>query len=101
MRTDPRVTRKTSLITGASSGIGRELAKRFARDGFGLVLVARDAARLEELSEELRRSCNVTVTVLLNDLSQPTAAVDIFGSSTILVNACWPTSVDKAGHHAY
>jgi uncharacterized protein len=41
------MTKKTALITGASGGIGYELAKVFAREGFNLVLVARSGARLQ------------------------------------------------------
>ena len=59
MHNVPGDTSKTALITGASSGIGYELTKLFARDGFGLVLVARDAPRLEKMADELRRSSNV------------------------------------------
>ena len=42
-----------ALITGASSGIGRELAWHFARDGIDVVLVARRRARLEELASQI------------------------------------------------
>ena len=69
---------KTALITGASSGIGYELTKRFARDGCTLVLVARNAPQLAQIAEELRRSAQVTVTVIAQDLSQPTAADEIY-----------------------
>src|SRR5690625_5577264 len=44
----------TSLITGASSGLGTEYARQLARRGDRLVLVARDTARLEALTSELR-----------------------------------------------
>lgn len=64
-----------ALITGASSGIGYELAKRFARDGHDLVLVARSRERLEEISKELS---GVSVKVIAKDLSHPRAALDIF-----------------------
>lgn len=62
------------LITGASSGIGATYARRFARRGHPLVLVARDEARLNALAAQLRAECGVTVDVLRADL---TAAADL------------------------
>ena len=59
------------LITGASSGIGRELARLFAGDGADLVLVARSEDRLRELAGELAAECGVTVEVVPADLSRP------------------------------
>lgn len=61
----------TVLITGASSGIGAVYADRFARRGHDLVLVARDAARLEALAERLRAETGVSVEVLRADLTDP------------------------------
>jgi short-subunit dehydrogenase len=63
----------TALITGASGGIGRELAWRFARGGYDLVLVARSTERLAELADQLRRDAGVTVTPLPADLADPGA----------------------------
>jgi uncharacterized protein len=60
---------ETVLITGASSGIGLELAKCFAEDLSRLVLVARNKAALETLDEELRRAHKIEVIVLVADLS--------------------------------
>jgi len=60
----------TVLITGASSGIGATYAKRFARRGHDLVLVARDKARLEALAARLRAECDVAVDVLPADLTK-------------------------------
>ncbi len=60
---------ETVLITGASSGIGLELAKCFAAGGSRLVLVARNTSALETLAEELRRDCKVEAIVLTADLS--------------------------------
>jgi short-subunit dehydrogenase len=62
--------RKTALITGASSGIGLDLARLFARDGWELVLVARNETRLRELASQL----GVPTTVIAADLSKPDAA---------------------------
>lgn len=63
-------TNKTAFITGASSGIGEAYARRLARDGFDLVLVARRAKLLEEIASELEKSCGVKVRVLPADLSR-------------------------------
>ncbi|MGZ8274407.1 MAG: SDR family NAD(P)-dependent oxidoreductase [Burkholderiaceae bacterium] len=71
------VTRKqearTVLITGASSGIGEALAKRFARAGHGLVLVARTKEKLQALAAVLSAEHRITVSVEPADLTQPDA----------------------------
>ena len=68
----------TALVTGASSGIGYELSRLLARDGFSLVLVARDNGRLEKAGRELREQFNVSVKVIPKDLSEPRAADEVF-----------------------
>jgi len=68
---------ETVLITGASSGIGRELALLFAASGSGLVLVARREDRLRELSRELSSRFGVQVRVLAKDLTLPSACHEI------------------------
>jgi short-subunit dehydrogenase len=59
------------LITGASTGIGSVYAERFARRGHDLVLVARDAARLEAVAGRLRRESGVAVDTVKADLTGP------------------------------
>src|SRR5881394_2594555 len=57
--------RKTALITGASSGIGADFARLFAREGYDLVLVARGEAKLRELG--------LPATIIAADLTDPAA----------------------------
>src|SRR2546425_1215884 len=66
-----------ALVTGASSGIGAAVARRIARDGRHLVLVARRTDRLEALAHELEQGHNVRVHVIARDLIQPGAARDL------------------------
>lgn len=69
---------QTVLITGASSGIGLELAKIFAHHGFHLVLVVRRKEQLEQLASELQKADGVSCVVLTKDLTQPSAAQEIY-----------------------
>ncbi len=73
---------ETVLITGASSGIGLELAKCFAADGCRLILVARSQDALEKLAGDLRRENHVEVVVLPGDLSQSETPLRIFNELT-------------------
>ncbi len=66
-----------ALITGASSGIGLELARVFARERYDLALVARSAARLEEIASELRAKDRVAVDAIAADLSLPDAPAEV------------------------
>lgn len=69
--------RQTALITGASSGIGWELAKLFVKDGHGLVLVARSGDKLENLRRDLTAAHGIPVTVIAKDLADPKAPAEI------------------------
>ncbi|MEZ6137560.1 MAG: SDR family oxidoreductase [Pirellulaceae bacterium] len=66
-----------TLITGASSGIGLELAELFAAGGDDVVLVARSEAKLNELAERLHQLYSVQAIVIASDLSKPTAADEL------------------------
>lgn len=70
-----------ALITGASSGIGRHLAYRFAADGFHVLLVARRADRLEELAGEIRLA-GMSATALPADLTVENERIDIYNKVT-------------------
>ncbi len=69
---------KTALITGASNGIGYELARVHAENEVNLVLVARRKDKLEELRSELEKKYKVWVYTIGKDLSVPGAAKDIY-----------------------
>ncbi len=71
-------TNKTALITGASSGIGKELAHIHAKQGGNLVVVARSESKLNELKEELEKAYEVTVLVIAKDLSHFNAAEEVY-----------------------
>ena len=68
----------TALITGASSGIGRDLAHQFAADGYDLVVVARRAVALDELVRDVTRAYGVKARAISADLAQPAVAREIY-----------------------
>jgi len=69
---------QTALITGASAGIGYDLAKIFAKEGHNLVLVARNQSALETLAEELRVRHSIEVRVIPKDLAVATSPDEIY-----------------------
>lgn len=70
--------KNTALITGASNGIGLELAKIHAAKGGDLVLVARNKSKLEDLKTTLQQQFDITVLTIEKDLSEPNAATEIY-----------------------
>ena len=68
---------QTALITGASVGIGYELAREFARGGYHLVLVARNAEKLKAVAEEMR-TLGVAADYVVADLAQAGAVLGLF-----------------------
>lgn len=74
-------TSQATLITGASNGIGLELAKLQAQQGANLVLVARSEDKLNALKNELEAKHNISVNVVVEDLSDSTSAQRIFDNT--------------------
>ncbi len=70
--------KNTALITGASNGIGLELARVHASKGGDLVLVARNKSKLDEIKAELEKQFNVAVYTIGKDLSASNAAQEIY-----------------------
>jgi uncharacterized protein len=73
---------KTALITGASFGIGLELARIFAREGYNLVLVARSADKLRQLASELEKAHGTRSLILAVDLTDPGAPAYVLDQTT-------------------
>ncbi len=69
---------KTALITGASSGMGREFAFLLAKEGYDLVVVARRLDRLNDLASEIAKIYPVSVFVIGKDLATQNAAEELF-----------------------
>lgn len=92
--------RPVALVTGASSGIGKELACLFAKDGYDLVLVARNRKMLESLAKVLHAEHQAVVKILVQDLAQPEAAqviVDRLAQASIEIEVL----VNNAGTQSY
>lgn len=70
--------KKYALVTGATSGIGLELAKLFAADGYNIVAVARSTEDLDRIKIDFAQQYGVTVQPLSKDLFDPNAAIDIY-----------------------
>ena len=91
---------KYALVTGASSGIGYEIAKLLAKDGKDIVVVARSKDKLEELKSEVESKHGTKVRVLTKDLSDPKAPVEIF-SELEKENIGVDVLVNNAGYGVY
>jgi short-subunit dehydrogenase len=82
------------LLTGATAGIGYELGKLFAADGYDLVLVARDEERLNKVALELQTRYRVKTRVVAQDLAAPNAANLVYDS---LKDLAIDTLINNAG----
>lgn len=70
--------RKTVLLTGASSGIGRALAHEFSKEGYDIIGVGRDQQQLEELSHNLKQKHGIEVFTISKDLARDGAAQELY-----------------------
>lgn len=73
-------SRRCALVTGASVGIGRELARQLAGLGYDLILVSRSHAALEKVATECRETWDVRADVVVEDLSRTDAAAHLFNT---------------------
>ena len=87
----------TALVTGASSGIGTELAKYHASKGGDVVLVARSEDKLNELKAELESDHGISATVIVSDLAQPPDAAGKIFSATETMGLQIDVLIDNAG----
>ena len=74
--------KKTALITGASSGIGQELTRLFAKDGYDLVLVGRNEEALNLQAYNLKNQYGTETSVLVKDLADPNAPDEIYAETS-------------------
>jgi len=77
--TDARMDGRVCILTGATSGVGYQAARRLAQGGARLVLICRNDAKAAALQEELQREFNVQIDVVLGDLSRLADVRDVAG----------------------
>jgi NADP-dependent 3-hydroxy acid dehydrogenase YdfG len=89
---------QTTIVTGASSGLGEQFARQLAARGSDLVLVARRADRLENLADELTRAHGVTVIAVARDLAGLTPVAPFAPSWNPVASTprAWSTMRDSA-----
>jgi uncharacterized protein len=97
MTTQPK---QTALITGASGGIGLDLAREFAKDGYNLVLVARSKDKLEALATDFTKQYTISVAVIAKDLSKASVPDELYNELKTL-GIQIDTLVNNAGFGTY
>lgn len=91
---------KRTLITGATSGIGLEMARLMASKGHDLVLVARRKEKLEALKKELEHGYDVSVDIFVKDLAETGASLEVF-NFTVRNNIHVDILINNAGFGDY
>ncbi len=94
------IDNRYALITGATNGIGYELAKLFAGDGYNLIIVARTEEDLQQRASEFSKQYGVQVIPIAKDLFQPQAAFELYDevkSRNVLIDVL----VNDAGQGQY
>ena len=91
---------KTALITGAASGIGQELARLFAKDGYSLVLVDQNEEGMQHLANHFRNQYGTQLTIISKDLANPQAPEEIY-AQTSSQNLTIDVLVNDAGFGTY
>ena len=79
----------TALVTGASEGIGYELTRLFAENGYDVVMVARSKGRMNEIADEVEKEFGISAQVIKKDLSVPGSSEEVYEESPeieVLVN---------------
>ena len=100
------MTRPIAMVTGASSGFGEAIARRFAQEGWNVIITGRRTERLQALANELEQSCEVSilpvsfdvrdakaVSTSLNDISEEWRKVEVLVNNAGL--AVGRNSIDK------
>lgn len=88
------MNKKTALITGASSGIGYELSKCFAAEGYNLILVARREEKLSELKNYINDEFNVQAEYIVKDLSKSESANELYLETIALLKKSHIEKID-------
>ena len=73
--------KRTALITGASAGLGKELASLFSKDKHDVVLVARSESKLKTLADDLANTHGIKAHVVAADLGKPSAPAEIYAAT--------------------
>lgn len=93
---------ETALITGATSGIGYELAKLFSKNKASLVVVSRNEERLQQVALEFENLGSPNVTIVPKDLSVSGAAKDVYNATTAAgINVSILVNDAGIGEHGY